>query len=444
MSYFQDYFSIITDVLFVGPLGWAITAILVGILGYLFLELRKIFNQDKYSASIAWVFLEVRVDELNEKSPLAMEQIFAALHAVHQNFSWGERQAGKSVLSVSCEIVSLGGKVSYIFRVPERFRNLLESAIFAQYPKAEVAQVEDYLGRLPHSYDPKTAEFDFWGTQWHKKKDNAYPIRTYAEEASFEHAAQKTFVDPLANVLEVMSNLQPYELMAYQLVIKPVNDDWKLHTKHLLDELKGVPHKHSTGTFEKIVYFIPSLIADFLVAAIGATAGEDAGPSHAPAEPPSQMMHKSDVEKFVISSVERAMGKITYEVRMRTLYLAPKDKINKSLRIPEIVGALRNFDDVNLNGLKPDLGHTWTEAPSYKISETLERPYLEYAKLVRRRHFWHNFLPRSSWRGSGKVIMNTEELATIFHFPQVPNARVSQLERVSAVKAAPPMDLPIG
>lgn len=443
MSYIAEYVSIITDILFVGPAGWIVVLVFASTLVYMLYWLKKDRNQDAYVASVPTIFLEVKVDELNEKSPLAMEQIFAALHAIHQNFTWGEEFAGKKVLSFACEIVSLGGKVHYIFKFPERFRNLFESAVFAQYPKAEIREVEDYLGNLPHHYDPETADFEFWGTQWLKKKDNAYPIRTYAQVESFEHSAQKTFVDPLANVIEVMSNIMPHELVSYQLVLKPINDDWKEHIKHLVDELKGVPGHHDSGLFMKALFFIPDLIADVLVTHI---LGVEKGEGHeAPKqENPNYMMNKTDIEKFIITSIERSMGKIGYEVRMRTMYLAPKGKISKATRVPEIVGSFRNFDDVNLNGLKPDLGHTWTEAPSFKLSEKLEKPYVEMAKRVRRSHFWHNFLPRSHWRGSGKVIMNTEELATIFHFPQVPHTRVSQLERVGAGKAAPPMDLPIG
>ncbi len=440
MMLFNDYLHFLIDVVLVQGYGWVF---FLAALIYMLVWLRRDRLRNEIADAVPYVCLEARIDELNEKSPLAMEQVFAAMHAMHQNFTWGEDLDGRTVLPWACEIVSLGGKVSYFFRLPERYRTLFESALFAQYPKAEVVQVEDYLRNLPHQYDPEAADFDFWGTQWLKKKVNAYPIRTFIQTQSFEHSAQETFIDPLSNVLEVMSNLQPHELVAYQLVLKPVNDDWKEHTQHLVDKLKGVPSKHSNGMFEKILFFIPDLIARILVEAVSGPEEGKAAPTRVQEEPPSLMLHRTDVEKMVISAIENAKGKVGYDVRIRTLYLAPKGKLNKALRIPEIVGAFRNFDDVNLNGIKPDLKHTWTDK-AYNISPKLERPYLEMNILTRKRHFWHNFLPRSSWRGSGKVIMNTEELATIFHFPQVPHARVSQLERVQAVKAAPPMDLPTG
>jgi hypothetical protein len=231
--------------------------------------------------------------------------------------------------------------------------------------------------------------------------------------------------------------------MAYQLIIKPVNDDWKEHTKHLVSKLKGEPEAHGESLWFNALFFIPNLIADFFISAVSGPAGETEKPRPRNDEPPpSLMLHKTDIEKLVITAVERSMGKVSYEVRLRTIYLAPKDKFNKALRIPEIVGAFRNFDDVNLNGIKPDIGHSWTD-PAYKLSESLERPYTKIKQLTRKRHLLHYFMLRSSWKGVGKTIMNTEELASIFHFPTTPLTRVSQLERVAAVKSAPPIDLPI-
>ena len=124
-------------------------------------------------------------------------------------------------------------------------------------------------------------------------------------------------------------------------------------------------------------------------------------------------------------------------------YLSPKDKFNKGLRVPEIIGAYRNFDDPTLNGLKPDVRRTWTDAP-YKFFQSIEKPYRDHQKLVKKRKFLVAFKDRDHYKGTGKAFFNTEELATIYHFPQIPNVRVSQIQKVETVKTAPPANLPIG
>ncbi|OGE81149.1 MAG: hypothetical protein A2720_01245 [Candidatus Doudnabacteria bacterium RIFCSPHIGHO2_01_FULL_46_24] len=431
----RDLFSFAVDYGLV-PFGWVF---FLGLLLWMWYKLTTIKNNTAYINSIEWIFLELKIHDLNERSSLAMEQVFAALHAIHTNYSFGETLfGGKSVLWLSCEIVSLGGKVSYIFKIPKRYRALLESAIFAQYPRAEISETEDYLRNMPHEYYPQSADFEFWGTQLNKKKDNAYPIRLIM---GFEHKEQETFIDPVSNIIEVMSNIQPWELLAYQLCIQPINDDWKKNTKYLLDELKGARSEHKNGWFNSVIS-IPRYFMDILVHDIMGVEAE-VEQQHVKEEPPTLMLHKSDVEKKIIADVENALGKIYYKFKLRLLYLAPKDKFNRSLRVPEIIGAFRNFDDVNLNGLKPDIAHTWTN-PDYKLSPTLEAPALRHQTLVRKRHMWHYFLGRKIWQGTGENYMNTEELATVFHFPVAPNVRVSQLEKVQAVKSAPPADLPIG
>jgi len=52
-----------------------------------------------------------------------------------------------------------------------------------------------------------------------------------------------------------MSNLQPHEMVIYQLVIKPSDDKWKEHTKHLVEELKGVPVSTIVGYLKRLFIF---------------------------------------------------------------------------------------------------------------------------------------------------------------------------------------------
>jgi hypothetical protein len=419
--------------------GWVVFAWAMVYMGYqLWLERQ----QTKFYSTIKWVFLEARVDELNEKSPVAMEQIFASMHAMMQNFSMGEKWTGRIALHMSAEIVSIGGRVSYMFKLPERYRNLLESAIFAQYPKAEIREIQDYLANLPRDYEPQTAEFEMWGTQFIKRTNNALPIRTFRQfDQFFEHPEQKTTVDSLAGVLEALSNIMPHELMAIQVVLKPVNDDWKKAAYDHVQTMKGLPPKAKPpGLFENVFIHAPGAAVGALIDGIG-LAGE---PAEKKKEEKPQALTPSmtDSEKHNIDSVVSGLSKLSYEVKMRLLYLAPKDKFSKGMRVPEIMGAFRNFDNPQLNGLRPDIRMT-TDA-SFKLFQGLEQPWLDYKILIRKNKFLKWFKDRSHWGGSGKTIMNTEELATLLHFPQAPNARVSQIERVNTVKSAPPIDLPVG
>lgn len=418
--------------------GWVFFAWVFIWIGYqLWLE-RQII---KYLSTIKWVYLEARVDELNERSPVAMEQVFTSMHAMMQSFSLGERWTGRIPLWMSAEIVSIGGRISYMFKLPDRYRNLLESAIFAQYPKAEIREVQDYLGNLPRNWEP-SSEFDLWGTQFIKRAHTGLPIRTYRQQDQFfEHPEQKTTVDALSGVIEAMSNIMPHELMTIQIVMQPVNDDWKQGALEQVAKMKGLPPKTKpSGWFDKIFIEAPGAAFDMLLSGLGMM-GEAAEKKEEKPQPLTQTM--TDAEKMVIDSVVAGLSKLSFNVKMRLMYLAPKDKFSKGMRIPEILGTLRNFDNPQLNGLKPDSGKITTDA-SFKLFQSMEQPYLDHKIKTRKNKFLRWFKDRDHWGGSGTTIMNTEELATLIHFPQAPNARVSQIERVQTVKSAPPIDLPIG
>ena len=429
---------IMLELVLVQYYGWVLFAWLFAWLGYQLWLDRQV---DKFLSTITWVYLEVRVDELNEKSPVAMEQIFSSLHAMQQSFSLGETWQGRVPLVFSAELVSIGGRVSYFFKLPERYRNMLESAVFAQYTKAEIREVQDYLANLPQNFDPVTSEFEMWGTQLIKRANNALPLRTYRQDDSyFEHSSQKSTVEPLSGVLEALSNISPNELMAIQIVCMPQNEDWKKGGFELVTKLKGLPTKAKAPSFFETIFFtLPGTIIDGIFEALGMVPGEPKKEER----PAPLIGTMSDAEKSNIDSIVSGLSKLSFNAKMRLMYLAPTDKFSKGTRIPEILGAFRNFDNPQLNGLRPDSANVTTDA-SFKLFQTLEQPWLDYKILVRKNKFLKAFKERSHSSGAGKTYFNTEELATLFHFPQVPNARVSQIERVQTVKSAPPIDLPTG
>ncbi len=77
-------------------------------------------------------------------------------------------------------------------------RDLVESAIYAQYPEAMITEVDDYVSGIPDDYPNET--HDVWGTEWTLVTNQYYPIRTYKD---FEDSsAEDIFKDPMAALLE--------------------------------------------------------------------------------------------------------------------------------------------------------------------------------------------------------------------------------------------------
>src|SRR3989344_8788472 len=141
--------------------GWLVY--LIVILAGLF-ELRLFLKRKKYLESIPQTLLAIDIPKDNEQSLVAVEQIFATLAGIKSSRTKYETYwLGKTQLSLSLEIISLEGYIQFLIRTPSKFRDLVEAAIYAQYPEAEITEVEDYIGLIPDDIHKGQTYYKLWG-----------------------------------------------------------------------------------------------------------------------------------------------------------------------------------------------------------------------------------------------------------------------------------------
>jgi hypothetical protein len=391
----------------------------------------------RYLGEIEWVFLSIAVPKENVTTILAFEQIFAALHGTTQHKTFWEKYAeGQVPLWHSLEIVSLGGNIRFILKTPTHWRPLVEAAIYAQYPTAEIQETEDYLAHLPPPdpvFGARRGLYDFIGTHVILSKGDAYPIRTYK---AFEHTGKEPeagIVDPLATVLEVMSTIQPDELLAVQILIQGALDEWKDEARLLVKRLKGSPVEPHWPWWYKI-FIAPFAATGKIIGLAPGTELEEAG------RPPSLMLHLTDAEKGVIKAIEDSIAKVGFHTKIRLLYLAPKQTFRGNVPLSfHIRGALSHFNTFDLNGLRFDNRfRTWRDLEYFGPLEA----FIDYYRMqYRKRRFMRMFKTRSYKLGAAPFIFNIEELATVFHFP-LAQVTAPPMEKVEVIKAEPPTGLP--
>jgi len=170
-------------------------------------------------------------------------------------------------------------------------------------------------------------------------------------------------------------------------------------------------------------------------------AGEAQGlnPAQQEYEPPSKMVHLAPGEKDVIAAIEASLGKIGFKTKIRLMYLAPKDKFRKEVK-STIVGAFRQFDDINLNGFKPDLRKTWTGI-NPKVFLPIERPFINFFVKIRKKRLVRFYKHRKFPFGQKSFVLNIEECATIFHFPLI-NVKAPQITKAETHRGEAPINLP--
>lgn len=410
--------------------GWMVLA---WALIYMFYKLYIDDIQIKWYRQQKWVFLKITAPKVNEKSPIAFEQILNQLHSVHSTFTWAEKYLeGQFQIWFTWEIASIGGTIGNYVRILEKHRDTLEAAIFSQFPGAEITEAEDYFQSLP-KYVPETSEFDTFSFSFIlAKKEDAYPIRTYYD---FEHSATDTFIDPVEGMWEELGKLNPYEMFVTQFILRPIDDSWKKVGYELVKKLKGEPEALK-GRHNVIGGFIGKIAGPILDIIIRATPSE----SRKQDPPPSLMLHLSEGEKNVISAIENNLRKLGYQTKIRCMYIAPREKYNPSPVYTAIIGAFKSLKATDINGLKPDTDR-WTKI-KIQAWPWFENKFSDLRLNFRKRRFMYMIRNRWYFWGPKTYVLNTEELATVLHF-QRSTVVVPPIDTVTVTKVQPPPELPI-
>ncbi len=137
-------------------------------------------------------------------------------------------------------------------------------------------------------------------------------------------------------------------------------------------------------------------------------------------------------EKEVLKALQANLGKQMFKVRMRLVYLGRRDNFSKAIGVTPIMGAIKQFSDQNLNGFKPN-----DDSKTY-ASYVMENQRLRY----RQRRIFRRYITRDGDPGETKFILSSEELATVFHLPDM-SVVAPTLARVSAKRGSAPTNLPI-
>lgn len=385
-----------------------------------------ISRQLKWLSGIRYVLLAVDVPKDTEQSPKAVEHFFSHLSGGYRHLVLKEKYwEGQTQPIFSLELISIGGNIQYLIRTQVKYRDLVEAALFAQYPDAEIAEVADYTEATPRIFPSET--HDMWGTEFVLSKPNAYPIRTYPQ---FEHSLSQEFKDPLISLLEALAKMRAGEQIWLQIILTPTTSDWREAGGKLVNKILG-----------KKEVIKPTLVEQAVGASVSVVSGvADAILGVPPAEPkdkkkedmPLRMLALSPGERDVIEAMQMKLSKIGFMTKFRFVYIAEKQVFQKGPRIAIIKGALSQFNTLNLNGFKnfgrvtPKSDYFWQR---WVVSKKKTRLVAAYRG-------------RSNWRGAPAYILNTEELATIFHFPQI-IVKAPLIKKTESKRAEPPFGLPM-
>jgi len=318
------------------------------------------------------------LQEIQEKIS-AMETLLAALGGMKRDSGIKSWFLGEDD-STALEIVVSGGLIYFYLAAPRKSVPFLEQQIHAAFPLAQVEETPDY-----NIFSPKGA---IAAAYLKFKRASLFPIKTY----------KKLEGDPLNSLTNAMSKfVAKDEGAAIQYILRPVSGKWRKKSHKVTGALvKGESLNDALGGF----------FHDFWKAVKPPKKEGEAGK-----EP-----HKlSPLEEEMVKAIEEKSSKAAFDLNIRLLASA-----DTMARAEDILGNLVGaFNQYNIY----EYGNSFVKSsPWNKV------------KLISD-FIFRGFNPKFS------AALNTEELASLYHFP-LPTTETPNIVWLAARSAAPPNNLP--
>lgn len=377
-----------------------------------------------------YVYLEMFPPKDIEKSPKIMEHVFAGVN----DFSTPnmlEANCGWRILQprMSWEITGDEGAIHFYVRCVKQFRDNVEAQIYAHYPDMEIVEVDDYTKQAPKNIP--NAKWDVWGSTLALVKPDPIPIRTYKHH---QEDVTGKMVDSLANMIEVMSKLPKGQHLWFQILLESQKPTlWhpasKAYIEQVIREAMGDEdsgHKLPFFNFWNELKMIPGNVLS------GFAGGDLAGPNSIDLEPLEFNINKlppGTQEK--IKAISDNISKPGFKTVIRFIYFGTRDNFNKALGVAGMMGSMNTIAEINLNDLMPS-----------SITKTFANYYFDQERLLRRQRKIVNDFKSRDGAGMWKIF-NTEELATLYHFPDMVIKNPS-ITRVESRREDAPANLPVG
>lgn len=346
-----------------------------------------------------------------------MELFFNAIAATSGEGTVFDRYwEGKSRPVYSAEIVSFGGKIHFYFRVRGNMRNIVEAALYSQFPNLEMYEAVDYS--LPVFYDPEKMAMFF--VEYKLTGEDPLPIKTYIDYGLDADPKEEFKIDPLTSVVEYLGSIKAGEQMWLQIIFRGHKEEKKeKFEKRIMFWTDAKNHK--TGNWKDEAKAMIKKIKDDATPKFKDANGKDV--------PGFPNLTKGDTER--IAAIERSILKVPFDVGIRCGYIAePKDKFQGP---GGILGMLRPFG--GLNGFGPgyttSFDYPWEDVAGLRVNRHIKWQLRLYKQ---RGYFWDP--DRRT-----PFILTGEELATIFHFPGAV-LNTPTVERILSRKSEPPANLP--
>lgn len=320
------------------------------------------------------------VDENISKAQVLYNIIASTYKKGFKNRFYGQRHFG-------FEIIGSRGFVQFYVAVPIAMLEVIQQAVVSAYPSARLEEVVEH-----NIFSPIGRISGTMGGELSLKEKFAYPIATY----------QDLKRDALQSLLNALSTLDKEDGAGIQILIRPTESGWRKSASALAaKKRKGKESKKGAAA-------VGSWGRDFLTAF-----------NKPPEEKGSKEGDKkelSSLEQSVVDAIDDKTRHPGFEVLIRVVASSNITQRAQAI-LNNIVASFALFDAPGKNGFK------------YTPAKDIESFVTAYILRFFPAEYNHN-------------ILNSVELATLFHFPDQRNIPTSQLERQASKQVDGPRNMP--
>lgn len=292
---------------------------------------------------------------------------------------------------IALEILANKGTVHFYAAVPINLVDVVKQAVVSAYPSASLEEVAEH-----NIFSPVGRISGTLGGELTLKEHYSYPIATY-------HDLKR---DTMQALLSSLSTLDKDDGAGIQILLRPADSGWRrMATSEATKKRKG--GKSKPKGFEAGFWWIGQVFGAL------AKPPENRADGHKEGE----AEHKtSSLDESISQAIEDKTKHPGYEVMIRVVTSSNVAQKAQTI-LNNIVASFALYDAPGSNGFK--------FVPARDIDSFVT------AYILR-------FFPQENTRN----ILNSVEIATIFHFPDASGIPTSQLERQSSKQVDGPRNLP--
>ncbi|OIP24245.1 hypothetical protein AUK11_03725 [bacterium CG2_30_37_16] len=312
------------------------------------------------------------------------ENFYYSLYSIYspsfKNLFFGQKHT-------ALEIVAADNEIRFYFAVPISLVGIVEKTLSAQYPDAYIEETEEH-----NIFFKGESLKNIYGGMIKLGRKSAFPIKTF----------QQIDLDPLDPITNSLSKLDPDEGAAIQVLIRPTASLVR-KSKRITGRIQKGDQSDKVGSldpFQTATYMAKDVVMAF-------------------SKKTDEPKPVTPMQEEVIRNVEKKVGKPVFETVIRVM-ISAKDPVRGHAIENEIAGAFSQFNDLHSNFF------------------VLKRARNKQ-KLVN--DYVFRFFDEHHTTKMRKMILNTEELASIYHLPNY-QITTPGIKWLPARKTAAPVALP--